>query len=70
MLKFASRLWLERILDAVNQTCGGAVMGCNRCGVIEFIKNSVGEGLAQLDTPLVKAVDIPKYALHKGFMFV
>lgn len=45
-------------------------MACNGCGVIEFIKNSVGEGFAQLDTPLVKAVDIPQYALHKGFMFV
>ena len=40
------------------------------CLALEFGNDSLGEHLTQLDTPLVKRIDVPNHALREDAVFV
>ena len=57
-------------LEPLDQPVGGAVVSEFGVGLGEFREDLLGELLAEFNTPLVIAVDVPDNALHKDLVFV
>src|SRR3712207_312843 len=53
-----------------DQAVGGTVVIANRLAPREFRKNPRGKLLAELDSPLVEAVQVPDDALNENLVFV
>ena len=58
------------LLERTDETTSRSIVALSIALLIEFLENLLGQHLAQLDTPLVKAVDVPDGALGEGQMFV
>jgi hypothetical protein len=58
------------LLESVDEAACASVMRCRLAGVIELGKNLLSQALAQLNTPLVEAVDVPDGALGEGQVLV
>ena len=57
-------------LEPLDEPVGGAVVVQFGVGLGEFRENLLRELLAEFNTPLVVAVDVPDYALREDLVFV
>ena len=57
-------------LEPADETVGGAVVVEFCVGLCKFRKDLLGELLAEFNTPLVVAVDVPDHALREDLVFV
>lgn len=65
-----SPLQLRVLLERSNKSTGGRIVTLAVSRLIQLLEDLLGQALAQLDTPLVKGVDVPNGALGKGEVLV
>ena len=58
------------LLESVDETRSAAVVLVGGAGLVELLLDALGECLAELDTPLVEAVDVPHGTLGEGEVLI
>ena len=69
MTRYARHLSLV-LLEPLDESVRGAIMLQFSVGLGKFRKDLLRELLAEFNTPLVVAVDVPDHALSEDFVFV
>lgn len=67
---FFDYLNLGVLLESSNQATGGSIVALAVAGLVELLKNLLSKDLAQLNTPLVEAVDVPDGTLDESQVLV
>merc|ERR1719339_718349 len=61
---------VQELLDEVHKSIGGGIMGVHIVVVSEFRLDLIGQLLTELNSPLVKTVDIPHNTLDKDLVLI
>lgn len=61
---------LGKLLESSNQATGRSIVALAVAGLVELLENLLCKDLAQLDAPLVEAVDVPDGALDESQVLV
>lgn len=69
-IRFILPLLLGVLLEGADEATGGRIVALAVARLVKLLENLLCEDLAQLDTPLVKAVDVPDGTLGEGEVLV
>ena len=61
---------LSQFLKGIDQAIGGGIMRSHHIIVLQFRKDLPGQGLAQLDTPLIERENVPDDPLDEDLVFI
>lgn len=61
---------LGKLLESSNQATSGSIVALAVARLVELLENLLGKDLAQLNAPLVEAVDVPDGTLDKSQVLV